>query len=184
MIFDEFFSRDYLQKCTQDVEIVETTPECLVVPTLSSTLDLYSLQSEGEGLLFDGGDGTPEGIYYVTESGLHLTQGAKLVIHSTEDTIAWNPFTFKVQWRSRQPHNEDGSVDPFEGEILRLPIGNIVVKMTEVGMEIALEADFRYHLGYVQNPEDYHLIAIAYWNEDVFVRIDDHIYVTFRIESE
>lgn len=56
--------------------------------------------------------------------------------------------------------------------------------MTEVGMEVRMIADYDYDLGIVQNPENYHLIVVSYWNEDVFVRIDDHVYWTFRLESD
>lgn len=93
----------------------------------ASDLDLTAL-SDSETLLFEyePATGYPSGVYYVTEGGLHLTEGAKCVIKPDSGaSIAFNPFTVRFEWRSREPHNEDGSLTPFEGVIARIPMGEL-----------------------------------------------------------
>lgn len=185
-VFDDFMSRDYLQKCTWDADIVEAGEAACPDAIAASLMDLTAL-TDDESIMFEenAASGVPEGVHYVTEGGLHLTDGSKFVIQlESGESLAMNPFTVKFLWRSREPHNEDGSLNPFDGTIARIPLGDVMVEQTEVGMQVSLAADMKYDLGIVQNPENYHLIVISSWNEDVFVRIDDHVYWTFRLESE
>ena len=98
---------------------------------------------------------------YFSEEGLLLSNGTKVVFNKPKGTFLASPFTVSFHWRSREFVNSEGAL-AFSGVIAKIPIGEIRVSWGTNGLEISLDADKKYVLTHVQDPEIYHLIAISY----------------------
>ena len=52
------------------------------------------------------------------------------------------------------------------------------------GLIISIFIDKKYELAHVYDPRSYHMIVISYYNDILWVRVDDNIYKSFLIKEE